>query len=223
MGSTARASGSPPSMCGSSSPLSTERDAFVTVNRWSSPVCEKDVRGLVRAILLRAKSLYSWQMATEQPVSASAAPPLAVQTQGFDRSLQAGPSYTIGRDPQSDIVISDDRVSWQHAVLRHEDGCWVLEDSGSTNGTYLGSERVNRVVLSGNRTVRLGHPVDGPVMTCSAGANDVRPPTAVVAIPPASPFRPRRAPFRPRRDPFRPRRDRSRPAACPPGGSASPA
>lgn len=126
-------------------------------------------------------------MATDQPVSASTAPPLAVQTQGFDRTLQAGPSYTIGRDPQSDIVINDDRVSWQHAVLRQEDGSWVLEDSGSTNGTYLGSERVNRVVLSGERTIRFGHPADGPVMTCSAGANDVRPPTAVVAMPTPAP------------------------------------
>ena len=126
-------------------------------------------------------------MATEQPVSSSTAPPLAVQTQGSDRTLQAGPSYTIGRDPQSDILINDDRVSWHHAVLRHEHGSWVLEDTGSTNGTYLSSERVNRVVLTGDRTIRFGHPVDGPSMICSTGVPSPRPATAVVASPGPSP------------------------------------
>src|SRR5437867_2486026 len=84
-------------------------------------------------------------MGTEQPISASAAPPLDVRAQGSDRTLPAGPSYTIGRDPQSDIVINEDRVSWQHAVLKHDGGSWVLEDTGSTNGTYVRSARVTRI------------------------------------------------------------------------------
>ena len=91
--------------------------------------------------------------------------------------------YSIGRDPQSDIVINDDRVSWQHAVLRLDGGSWVLEDSGSTNGTYLGSQRVTRVDVDGERTIRFGHPVDGPVLTCSTGMPAQRPATAVVAMP----------------------------------------
>ena len=77
-------------------------------------------------------------MGTEQPLSASA-PPLAVRAQGSDRTLPAGPSYTIGRDPKSDIVVNEDRVSWQHAVLKLDRGSWVLEDTGSTNGTFVGS------------------------------------------------------------------------------------
>jgi ABC-type multidrug transport system ATPase subunit len=145
-----------------------------------------------------------------------------VQTQGSDRTLQAGPSYTIGRDPQSDIVINDDRVSWQHAVLRHEDASWVLEDSGSTNGTYLGPERVTRVVLNGNRTIRFGHPVDGPVMTCSAGGKDARPPTAVVAMPPPSPAQPPPAPVQPAPAPVQPAPAPVQPAPAPvPAGGVS--
>jgi ABC transport system ATP-binding/permease protein len=64
------------------------------------------------------------------------AAPLLVRTQGSDRSLPAGPSYLIGRDPECDIVIADIRVSWHHAVLRLENGRWVLADNGSTNGIY---------------------------------------------------------------------------------------
>jgi ABC transport system ATP-binding/permease protein len=120
-------------------------------------------------------------MGTEKPLSASA-PPLAVRTQGSDRTLPAGPSYTIGRDPKSDIVVDEDRVSWQHAVLKLDRGSWVLEDTGSTNGTFLGSQKVNRITVDGETTVRLGHPVDGPELTCSTGAPP-RPPTVIAARP----------------------------------------
>ena len=105
-----------------------------------------------------------------------------MRTQGSDRTLAAGPSYTIGRDPQSDIVISEDRVSWQHAVLKIDNGAWVLEDMGSTNGTYVGHQRVTRVTLDAETTIRLGHPVDGAPMTCSAG-KPPRPATVIAAKP----------------------------------------
>jgi len=120
-------------------------------------------------------------MGTEKPLSASA-PPLAVRTQGSDRTLPAGPSYTIGRDPKSDIVVNEDRVSWQHAVLKLDRGSWVLEDTGSTNGTYVGSQKVSRITLDGETIVRLGHPVDGPEVVCSTGAPP-RPPTVIAAKP----------------------------------------
>ena len=105
-----------------------------------------------------------------------------MRTQGSDRTLAAGPSYTIGRDPQSDIVIGEDRVSWQHAVLKIDNGAWVLEDMGSTNGTYVGHQRVTRVTLDAETTIRLGHPVDGAAMTCSAGKS-ARPATVIAAKP----------------------------------------
>lgn len=50
--------------------------------------------------------------------------------------MSPGREYHVGRDPLSDIVIDDVRVSWHHAVLRAPDGRWSIEDEGSTNGTY---------------------------------------------------------------------------------------
>ena len=120
-------------------------------------------------------------MGTEKPLSASA-PPLAVRAQGSDRTLPAGPSYTIGRDPKSDIVVNEDRVSWQHAVLKLDRGSWVLEDTGSTNGTFVGTQKVQKITLDGETTVRLGHPADGPELTCSTGAPP-RPRTVIAAKP----------------------------------------
>ncbi len=110
----------------------------------------------------------------------SSAPALVVRTQGADRSLEAGRSYSIGRNPESDIVVDEARVSWRHAVLRLQGSTWLLEDVGSTNGTFIGVQRVQRVEITGDCMVRLGHPDDGQRLWCSVAA--ARP-----AAPPAPP------------------------------------
>jgi hypothetical protein len=49
---------------------------------------------------------------------------------------------TIGRADDSTIVLTDDFVSTRHARLVPAEGKWLLEDLGSTNGTYLDRRRV---------------------------------------------------------------------------------
>src|SRR5215471_6839772 len=105
-------------------------------------------------------------MTIEREISSNA-PALVVRTQGSDRSLEAGPSYTIGRNPESDIVVNEARVSWRHAVIRLEGATWLLEDAGSTNGTFLGPQRVQRVEITQDCVLRLGHPEDGQRLWCS--------------------------------------------------------
>ena len=78
--------------------------------------------------------------------------------------LLAGTNYRIGRDPSSDIVVADPRVSWWHAVLRADGATWILEDSGSTNGTFFGPKRVSLLVIRSSFVVRLGHADDGPLL-----------------------------------------------------------
>src|SRR5215469_743900 len=97
----------------------------------------------------------------------STAPALVVRTQGIDRSLEPGRSYSIGRNPESDIVVEEARVSWRHAVIRLDGSTWLLEDAGSTNGTFVGVQRVQRVQITADTVVRLGHPDDGQRMWCS--------------------------------------------------------
>jgi len=96
----------------------------------------------------------------------TSARPLLVRTGDAELSLSAGPAYLVGRDPQADIVIADGRVSWQHAVLRVEDGHWVLADNGSTNGSYVAGRRADRIEFDGEGQVRLGDPADGPLLSC---------------------------------------------------------
>ena len=127
-------------------------------------------------------SLYSCEMTIEREISSNA-PALVVRAQGADRSLEAGRSYSVGRDPESDIVVNEARVSWRHAVLRLEGATWLLEDAGSTNGTFLGAQRVQRVEITKDCVLRLGHPDDGQRLWCSVTAPR-REATAVVQSPP---------------------------------------
>jgi ABC-type multidrug transport system ATPase subunit len=104
----------------------------------------------------------------EDTVLAGNVPALVVQTQGSSRTLQGGRSYTLGRDPESDIVVNDPIVSWHHAVLQPSGDRWVLADTGSTNGMFVGAEHVERVVITVSCLVRLGSPDDdGPVVVCA--------------------------------------------------------
>lgn len=76
--------------------------------------------------------------------------------------MSPGREYHVGRDPLSDIVIDDVRVSWHHAVLRSSDGHWSIEDEGSTNGTYSGGRRIGACDVGPGALIRFGHPDDGP-------------------------------------------------------------
>jgi ABC transport system ATP-binding/permease protein len=95
------------------------------------------------------------------PENSHAAPPLLVRTGHSDHLLDSGTEYRIGRDPEADIVLADGRVSWQHATVRADGQSWVLEDQGSSNGTYADGERTDRVDIRPGCVVRFGNPEDG--------------------------------------------------------------
>ena len=96
---------------------------------------------------------------------APATPPdLVVRTRRSVHQFQGGTTYRIGRDPKSDIVLTDSRVSWRHGMLRIAGSAWILEDLGSTNGTFLGPQRLDRVEISNDCVIRLGNPDDGPIL-----------------------------------------------------------
>lgn len=49
---------------------------------------------------------------------------------------------TIGRASDATLVLSDDYASTRHARLFPQNGQWIVEDLGSTNGTYLDRQKV---------------------------------------------------------------------------------
>lgn len=54
----------------------------------------------------------------------------------------ADTQITIGRSPDATLVLADDYASTRHARLYPQNGEWIVEDLGSTNGTYLDREKV---------------------------------------------------------------------------------
>lgn len=91
-------------------------------------------------------------------------PPLVVRTSRSSLRASDGGRYTIGRDPECDVCLSDPRVSREHAALRVVDGAWVLEDLSSRNGIWLDGARVYRLEIAGSLTIRLASADDGPVI-----------------------------------------------------------
>ncbi|HEX3926121.1 MAG TPA: DUF1707 and FHA domain-containing protein [Streptosporangiaceae bacterium] len=71
-------------------------------------------------------------------------PPAAPQVLVLPSSTQD--SLTIGRDVTCDLVLLDMTVSRSHADLRRASDGWLLNDSGSTNGTRLNGWRVTEPV-----------------------------------------------------------------------------
>jgi pSer/pThr/pTyr-binding forkhead associated (FHA) protein len=51
---------------------------------------------------------------------------------------------TLGRANDATLVVNDDYASTHHARIFPQDGQWIVEDLGSTNGTYLDRQKVTR-------------------------------------------------------------------------------
>ncbi|MFF9628426.1 FHA domain-containing protein FhaB/FipA [Streptomyces fradiae] len=66
-----------------------------------------------------------------------------------------GQTITLGRAHDSTIVLDDDYASSRHARMYPDrDGQWIVEDLGSTNGTYL-----DRTRLTTPTPIPLGAPI----------------------------------------------------------------
>ncbi|MFK0109583.1 FHA domain-containing protein [Streptomyces sp. NPDC091217] len=105
-------------------------------------------------------------------------PELVLESNGRTWTLDTARSYTLGRDPQGDIVFDDARVSWRHATISFDGRGWVIEDHGSTNGTFVESRRVQRTEIGPGAAVHLGNANDGPRLSLSGSAAAVAQPQA---------------------------------------------
>jgi pSer/pThr/pTyr-binding forkhead associated (FHA) protein len=66
----------------------------------------------------------------------------------------ADQQITIGRAGDATLVLTDDYASTRHARIYPQNGEWIVEDLGSTNGTYLDRQKV-----SAPTPVQIGMPI----------------------------------------------------------------
>lgn len=134
-------------------------------------------------------------------------------TQSFQLVMDVGPTpgkaiplnkpeLVIGRESGCDIVINIAEVSRRHARLRSEAGGYIVEDLGSTNGTFVNGQRISGpVALRPGDRIQLGDAVTlayqveqydmNATVVSPAGRQPAtqppRPPVAPPAQPPAAP------------------------------------
>jgi predicted component of type VI protein secretion system len=92
-----------------------------------------------------------------------------------------GEQLTVGRDSTNDVVINDAEISRRHARLTFQGGKYILEDLGSTNGTFVNGQR-----LAGPRVLKAGEVVsfgEQIVLVYEASTFD---PAATIASPRAA-------------------------------------
>lgn len=72
-------------------------------------------------------------------------------------TLPLGDGLKIGRSSDCQLILDDDYVSTRHAQITRTDSGYVVEDLGSTNGTYLNNERVSTPTpFTTTDTLRIG-------------------------------------------------------------------
>jgi len=100
---------------------------------------------------------------------------------------------SIGRDSSNEIPVNDAEVSRRHSRLTFQGGKYVLEDMGSTNGTFVNGQRLTgpRVLKSGE-VISLGEQIvfvyeavdSDPGATMVSPRNAAAPPRPVATPPP---------------------------------------
>ena len=72
------------------------------------------------------------------------------------RWVRDGQQIVIGRTEQADWMIPEPSISSRHCIFRCQRGQASVEDLKSTNGTWVGDERVDMCEIDGDQAIRIG-------------------------------------------------------------------
>ena len=107
-------------------------------------------------------------------------------TPGRDIPLQKSELF-IGRDSSNDIVINDAEVSRRHARLFLQGSSYMLEDLGSTNGSFINGQRlVGPIAIRPGEIITLGERINLVFESLTFSQPPVAAPPVEVSIPPVS-------------------------------------
>ena len=72
-------------------------------------------------------------------------------------TLPLGAGIVIGRSSSANLILDDEFTSGRHARIIPDAEGWLLEDLGSTNGTFLGREQISAPTrVHAGQQVRIG-------------------------------------------------------------------
>src|SRR3954452_19505471 len=105
-----------------------------------------------------------------------------VEGPGAGREFDLAGILVAGRDPAAAIPLEDPEASRQHASITAQEGGAVVEDLGSTNGTFVGELRITEAhTLQPGDRIRIGT----TVIELREGVAAAAPPPPAAAPPPA--------------------------------------
>jgi pSer/pThr/pTyr-binding forkhead associated (FHA) protein len=113
-------------------------------------VVRTDMFGTAAAKIRRARSRAPAQAPRQPPRQARSSrgtPRYLIVTGGALSGMTidlTDQQITMGRANDATLVLNDDYASSRHARIFPQDGQWIVEDLGSTNGTYLDRQKVTR-------------------------------------------------------------------------------
>jgi hypothetical protein len=97
---------------------------------------------------------------------------------GQRQEFAAAARLSIGRHPRCDVSFDAHRdldASSRHAELRADGEKFVLSDVGSSNGTFVGGNRVSDVTLEIGAPIVVEFGAGGPQLRVWVGADDMTP------------------------------------------------
>lgn len=74
-------------------------------------------------------------------------------------NLIEGQEYILGRSETAEISLDDVKASRRHASLKYGQGAWTVQDLDSTNGVFVGNERIHSSLLQPGSVFRIGQTV----------------------------------------------------------------
>ncbi len=111
---------------------------------------------------------------------------------GQTYSVEA-PETVLGRSPEADLVLPDDKVSRQHCRITRTGSALEVEDLGSSNGTFVNGTLITRARLMDGDELRVGHhvfsvmlapePHESDAVQIVNGESDVKSTTVEVVVP----------------------------------------
>lgn len=124
----------------------------------------------------------------------------------FQLTMRSGPNpgtvyalesdqISIGRDSSNEIPVNDAEVSRRHSRLTFQGGKYVLEDVGSTNGTFVNGQRLTgprvlksgEVISLGEQIVFVYEAVDSDPGATMVSPRNMSAPARPVTAPPSAP------------------------------------
>jgi pSer/pThr/pTyr-binding forkhead associated (FHA) protein len=93
---------------------------------------------------------------SDEPSSGFALRFISGKYQGGEYPLPSEREIVIGRGGELDIVLVEDMVSRKHAKITTQQGKIIIQDLGSTNGTFVNGEKIKRARLKEGDRVLIG-------------------------------------------------------------------